>query len=76
MSSSLLQVFAPGSQGHVVLPATTTKNGFKGIFQPFELGSETSLIRSAVINYRPGNFLKKFLMIQSNERIITPFTAA
>jgi hypothetical protein len=31
MSTSLLQVFAPGSQGHVVLPAaaTTTKNRFK-----------------------------------------------
>jgi hypothetical protein len=29
----------------------------KGNFQPFELGSETRLIRSSVINWRPGKFI-------------------
>jgi hypothetical protein len=28
----------------------------KGIVQPFELGSETRLIRSAVINWRPARY--------------------
>jgi hypothetical protein len=32
----------------------------KCIFQPFELGSVTRLIRSAVINWRPGKFFKIF----------------
>ena len=41
---------------------------FKGIFQPFELDSETRLIRSAVINWRPGKFKQKNEMIQSHER--------
>jgi hypothetical protein len=35
-----------------------------------------SLIQSAVINWRPGKFLKKILMIQSHERNIKPFRAA
>jgi hypothetical protein len=37
----------------------------KGIFQPFELGSETRLIGSAVINWRPGKF-KIFVKIILN----------
>jgi hypothetical protein len=45
----------------------------KGILQLFELGSETRLIRSAVINWRPRKFLNLFLMIQSHERSINPF---
>jgi hypothetical protein len=48
----------------------------KGIFQPFELGGETRLIRPAVINCRPGRFFKNCLMIQSHERSIKPFSAA
>ncbi len=44
--------------------------------QPFELKGVTRLIRSAVKNWRSGNFLKSFLMIQSHERNIKPFTAA
>jgi hypothetical protein len=32
----------------------------KGIFQPIELGSETRLFRSAVINWRRGKFLNFF----------------
>jgi hypothetical protein len=48
----------------------------KGIVQPFELKGVTRLIRSAVKNWRSGNFLKSFLMIQSHERSIKPFTAA
>ncbi len=34
----------------------------KGIFQPFELGSVTRLIRSAVINWRPGKFFYLFII--------------
>ncbi len=49
---------------------------FKSIFQPFEVGSEIWLVRSAVINWRPGKFLKKFLMIQSHEGGIKPLSAA
>ncbi len=48
----------------------------KGIVQPFELKCVTRLIRSAVKNWRSGNFLKSFLMTQSHERSIKPFTAA
>jgi hypothetical protein len=44
----------------------------KGIFQPFELGSVARLIRSAVINWRPGKFF--FIMIQSHERSKTIFS--
>jgi hypothetical protein len=36
----------------------------KGIFQPFELGGVTRLIRSAVKFWKAGNIKKKFLMIQ------------
>jgi hypothetical protein len=49
---------------------------FKGIVQPFELKGLTRLIQSAVKNWRSGNFLKSFLMIQSHERSIKLFTAA
>jgi hypothetical protein len=31
----------------------------KGIFQPFELGAETSLIQSAVKFFKAGHFQKK-----------------
>jgi hypothetical protein len=55
---------------------TFLKGIFKGIVQPFELKGVTRLIRSAVKNWRSGNFLKSFLMIQSQERSIIPFTAA
>jgi hypothetical protein len=47
-----------------------------GIFQPFELGGETMLIPPAVINWRPGKFFFKFLIIQPHERSIKPFSAA
>jgi hypothetical protein len=46
-----------------------------GFVRPFELGGETRLIRSTVINWRPGKFVK-FLMIQSHERNIKSFSAA
>ncbi len=36
----------------------------------------TRLIRFAVKKWRSGNFFKSFLMTQSHERSITPFTAA
>ncbi len=49
---------------------------FKGIFQPFELGAETSLIRSAVKFCKAGHFQKKILMIQSHERSLKPISAA
>jgi hypothetical protein len=48
----------------------------KGTVQPFEPKGVTRLIRSAVKNWRSGNFLNSFLMIQSHERSIKPFTAA
>jgi hypothetical protein len=41
---------------------------FKGIFQPFELGGVTRLIRSAVKFWKAGNKKKEFLMIQTHER--------
>ncbi len=47
----------------------------KGIFQPFELGGETIVIRSAVKHYVPGKFLKVFLMIHSHERSIKHISA-
>ncbi len=46
---------------------------FRCIFQPFELGDEIKLIRSAVTNWWPAS-LKKF-MIQSHEMSIKPFSA-
>jgi hypothetical protein len=52
------------------------KRGFKGIFQPFELGAETSLIRSAVKFFKAGHLNKFFLMIQSHERSLKPISAA
>jgi hypothetical protein len=52
------------------------KNPLKGIVQPFELKCVTRLIRSAVKNWRSGNFFKSLLMTQSRERSIKPFTAA
>ncbi len=52
------------------------ENVLKGIVQPFELGGETRLIRSAVKYWKAGMFLKKILMIPSHERSIKPFSAA
>jgi hypothetical protein len=49
---------------------------FNGIVQPFELKCVTRLIRSAVKNWRSGNFFKSLLMAQSHGRCIKPFTAA
>jgi hypothetical protein len=49
---------------------------FKGIVQPFELKGVSRFIQTGVKNWRSGNFLKSFLMIQSHERSIKPFTAA
>jgi hypothetical protein len=54
----------------------STLHLLKGIVQPFELGGETTLIRSAVKNWKAGMFVKKFLMIPSHERSIKPFSAA
>jgi hypothetical protein len=51
-------------------------NVLKGIVQPFELKGVNRLIRSAVKNWRSGNFFQSFLMIQSHERSIKPLTAA
>ncbi len=48
----------------------------KGIFQPFELRAETSLIRLAVKFFKAGHFQKNFLMIQSHERSLKPISAA
>ncbi len=48
----------------------------KGIFQPFELGAETSLIRSAVKFFKAGHFQKNFLLIQSHERSLKHNSAA
>jgi hypothetical protein len=42
-------------------------NVFKGIFQPFELGGVTRLIRSAVKFWKAGN-LKKFFFNDTNSR--------
>ncbi len=47
----------------------------KGIFQPFELGGETRLIRSDVKYKVPGK-LKKNLMVQSHERSLKQISAA
>jgi hypothetical protein len=59
---------------------TVLKNPFlctiKGTVQTFVLKCVTRLIRSAVKNWRSGNFLKSFLMKQSHERSIKPFPAA
>ncbi len=41
---------------------------FKGVFQPFELGGVTRLIRSAVKFLKAGNLKIFFLMIQTHER--------
>ncbi len=48
----------------------------KGIVQPFELGSVTSLIQSAVRFCKAGHFQKKKLMIQSHERSLKQNSAA
>jgi hypothetical protein len=40
--------------------------------QPFKFG----LIRSGILNWRPGKFFLFNLMIKSHERSIIPFTAA
>jgi hypothetical protein len=49
---------------------------FKGIFQPFELGGVTRLIRSAVKFWNAGNLKKKFLMIQTHEKSLKQISAA
>jgi hypothetical protein len=51
-------------------------NRLKGIFQPFELGGVTRLIRSAVKFWKAGNLKKKFLMIQTHERSLKQISAA
>jgi hypothetical protein len=48
----------------------------KGIFQPFELGGVTRLIRSAVKFWKAGNLKKFFLMIQTHERSLKQISAA
>jgi hypothetical protein len=48
----------------------------KGIFQPFELGGVTRLIRSAVKFWKAGNLKKKILMIQTHERSLKQISAA
>jgi hypothetical protein len=48
----------------------------EGIVQPFELGGEPMLILFAVINWRPGKFLKQILMKQSHERSLKSFSTA
>jgi hypothetical protein len=52
------------------------KQVLKGIVQPFELGGETRLLRSAVKYWKPGKFLNIFLMIQSPERNMKRFSGA
>ena len=49
---------------------------FKGIFQPFELGGVTRLIRSAVKFWKAGNLKFFFLMIQTHERSLKQICAA
>jgi hypothetical protein len=49
---------------------------FKGVVQPFELGGVARHIRSAVKNWRSGKFVNFFLMIQSHERSLKPFSTA
>ncbi len=50
-------------------------SNIKGIVLLFEFGGVTRLIRSGIINWRPGKFFS-FLMIKSHKRNINPFTAA
>jgi hypothetical protein len=52
------------------------KCSFKGIFQPFELGGVTRLIRSAVKFFKAGHLKEIFLMIQSHERSLKQSGAA
>ncbi len=49
---------------------------FKGIFQPFELGDVTRLIRSAVKFWKAGNLKNFFLMLQTHERSLKQIGAA
>jgi len=49
---------------------------FKGIFQPFELGGVTRLIRSAVKFWKAGNLNFFFLMIQTHERSLKQISPA
>jgi hypothetical protein len=49
---------------------------FKGIFQPFELGGVTRLIRSAVKFFKAGHLKNSFLMIQSHERSLKQISVA
>jgi hypothetical protein len=77
-SATLLLPFAT-SATHLtasVAPIPLTASAVKGLFQPFELGAETSLIRSAVKFFKAGHFKKKILMIQSHERSLKPISAA
>jgi hypothetical protein len=46
-------------------------SSFKGIFQPFELGGVTRLIRSAVKFWKAGNLKKIFNDTNSGEELKT-----
>jgi hypothetical protein len=52
----------------MTIPAEPSLSEVKDTVQPFKLKGVTRLIRSAVKNWKSGNFLKCFLMIQSHER--------
>ncbi len=67
------QIRLPGTQQSSRFYKESSQN-IKGIFQPFELGAETSLIRSAVKFWKAGNFKKKNLMIETHERSLKALT--
>ncbi len=48
-------------------------NSLKGIVRPFELAGETRLIRSTVINWRPGKFFLKFKISREKHKTIKDF---
>ncbi len=50
----------PGFNVRITLVTLYSIDSQRHIFQPFELGSETRLFRSAVINWSPGKFEKNF----------------
>jgi hypothetical protein len=63
-------------QQYVALSYIKKTLKLKGIFQPFELGGVTRLIRSAVKFWKAGNLKKKVLMIQTHERSLKQISAA
>ncbi len=75
-STQILFCFENFRSQCMVIQPQGVQNRIKGIFQPFELGAVTSLIRSAVKFCMAGHFQKKFLMIQSHERSLKPISAA